>query len=364
MFRSLFAPWLLAAVCISLAILGGSSPCFAQELSATDAESLIRSAFAKTKTAKTLAEYTAIASALERSQQADLQPAIVEYVNQLLSWTHNRIGELHADDAALKLKAGDAAAAEQADKTALEEFETAIALNPNAWKAIHNRGVSLGLQGKLEEAIADFTRAVELKPDYSNAWFNRGEIHFEQGQYDRAEDDYAAALRLKADDAEILVRRGSARFQLKKFGEALADFNRAVQLSPNNASAIAHRADAYRALGQWSSAAADFRRATSLDPTNSRAMQGAAWLMATCPEARYRDPKLALAAAERAIELLGEDDWRYLDTLAAAQASGGQFGQAVATATKAESLAPEREAASLQQRRELYEAKRPYLESP
>ncbi len=84
--------------------------------------------------------------------------------------------------------------------------------------------------------------------------------------------------------------------------------------------------------------------------------------MATCPDKRFRKADLAIRAARKAIELDGESP-RYLDTLAAAQASAGKFELARATLRKALERAPADSATALKQRLALYESQRPYREA-
>ena len=94
-----------------------------------------------------------------------------------------------------------------------------------------------------------------------------------------------------------------------------------MELDPRNPERITNRGDAYRSLGQWEQAANDFRQAVNLDNHFGRAFQSVAWLMATCPDEQYRHPDLAVRAAQKAIELDGDEDYIYLDTLAAAFAN-------------------------------------------
>ncbi|MGP0064010.1 MAG: hypothetical protein ACLQGP_10490 [Isosphaeraceae bacterium] len=54
-----------------------------------------------------------------------------------------------------------------------------------------------------------------------------------------------------------------------------------------------------------------------------------AWILATCPDARIRDGKLAVAAATRAAELTNWKDWTVFPSLAAAYAEAGDFANAV-----------------------------------
>ena len=53
--------------------------------------------------------------------------------------------------------------------------------------------------------------------------------------------------------------------------------------------------------------------------------------MATCPDEKFRDSNLAIESAQKAIQIDGQKDFRYLDTLAAAFAAAGRFDEAVQT---------------------------------
>lgn len=355
------AGWGRAVVvaCLFLGISG--APVRAADADAT--KELIRQAYAKTKEAKTLEELTEIVSLCAQAQGAELSPALREYVAQLKAWAHNRRGEVHTEEAAALTKSGQRGRAAKVDRQALAEFETSVKLNPNYWKAHHNRGVSYALGGKTDDAISDFTRAIELQPTYGNSWFNRGEIYYDRGQYREALRDYDEAIRLKPDDHEAYLRRGHARFQLQQRAEALADYNRAVELAPEDADALAVRGDAYRSLGQWSRADADYRRAVELDATSAHAYQSAAWLLATCPEVSFRNDELAVQYAEKALELIGRQDYQYLDTLAAAYANAGNFEKAKQQLQAAIKIAPAPQAAALQARLSLYEKSNPYREA-
>jgi tetratricopeptide (TPR) repeat protein len=325
-----------------------------------DAKGLLRSAYAKTKDAKTLQDYTQILQWCEQARQGDLSPELAAYAKELTAWAYNRRGETLAEQAVLLNNAGKRAEGTRADAGALADFEKAIELNPKYWKALHNRGVSYAVAGKADAALADFSRAIELKPNYPNTWFNRGGIYYEQGKFTEAAADYGEAVRLKPDDREAIVHRGHAYFRLKRYSAALADYTRAVELAPDNAELLANRGDAHASLGQWSEAAADFRRAVTLDAASAHSLQSAAWLMATCPDARYRNAELALQTAEKAVQVGGRKEFQYLDTLAAAHANAGQFEKAQEAVAEALKVAPPSQRQALEGRQELYQKKQPY----
>jgi tetratricopeptide (TPR) repeat protein len=309
---------------------------------------LFREAHAMSATAQDEAAFGTIIKTCRSGMQAGVSPSDAVYGRKLMAWAFNKRGELRAD-------AGDA-------ERAMEDFQAAARLDDRHWRAVHNRGVSYALQGKYREAIADFDRAVELNPKYANAWFNRGEAHYEQGDYQAAVRDYTAALRLSPNDAAAHNSRGHALYRLRRYRDAVREYDRAVAIDPKSAAARINRADAHADLGAYAEAARDYRAAIELEPESGRAYLGAAWLMATCPEAAYRNADLAVKAATKAIELDGDRDYRYLETLAAAQASAGEFDAAARTQVQAAALAPKNVAREQQERVALYERSTVYVE--
>lgn len=337
-----------------------------QRLSAQDAASgadvktLVNQAYEASKGAKSVDDNTKVIGLCDQVIAAKPSAANVDYAQKLSSWALNRRGELRIERADQLNANGETEAAAKADDEALADFEESIARDSTRWKALHNRGVSYASRKRYLEAISDFGSVIERKPDFSNAWFNRGEVRYALGEFPKAIADYNAAVRLDPNDVGAYTSRGHAYFQLRRFREAVEDYSQAIALNPGSGAARANRADAYQSLGMWPAAAEEYRRAIQLDDTLGRAYQSAAWLMATCPDARFRNSDLALQAAAKAIELDGDGDFRYVDTLAAAQANAGQFDKAQASLSKALESAPPNESQPLQDRLALYKDATPY----
>jgi tetratricopeptide (TPR) repeat protein len=325
-----------------------------------NSKALLTDAYEKTKTAETIDEFASIAEMCERALAAKLPEPNAAYAHQLAAWAYNRRGERFAEEAAALIQNGEDRKANELDAMALADFEESLKHDAKKWKALHNRGVSLGLHGKYAEALADFDQVVELKPDFASAWFNRAEVRSVLGRYGDAIDDYAQGLELIPGDGGMLIGRGSALFRLQKYDESLADFEAALAADAANPVALAGRGDAHAALGHFEQAAEDYRQAVEKNENLGRAYRGAAWLMATCPDDKYRNEELALDSAKRAIQLDGDGDWLYLDVLAAAQANAGKFAEARETLQKAIQIAPDPCAAVLRQRLGLYGSGQPY----
>lgn len=142
--------------------------------------------------------------------------------------------------------------------------------------------------------------------------------------------------------------------------QATGYFDERLKSDPSNPLWLRRRAFSWKAKNQWEKAIADFDAALRLSPLDHLAMNGKAFLFATCPESRFRDGKQALTLARRACERTGWKEAGPLDTLAAAYAEIGDFPQAVAAEQKALALLSGPDARPLERRLALYQRGQPY----
>jgi serine/threonine-protein kinase len=87
-------------------------------------------------------------------------------------------------------------------------------------------------------------------------------------------------------------------------------------------------------------AIADHIEALRRNPRQPAACNAFAWLWATCPDPQLRNGRMGVELATRACELSAWEDWSCLLTLAAAQATLGDFDAAVRRARDALARAP------------------------
>ena len=135
------------------------------------------------------------------------------------------------------------------------------------------------------------------------------------------------------DDAKA----GEAAFQGGNDDAAIRLLTKAIEsgeLSRENLSDVYYnRGLAWGKKGDFDKAIADYTKAIKIEPKDPTAYNRLAWLMATCPDGRYRDGKRAVELAEKAVAL--RDDANFLDTLAAAYAEAGRFQEAIKAQEKA-----------------------------
>jgi tetratricopeptide (TPR) repeat protein len=216
-----------------------------------------------------------------------------------------------------------------------EQFCRALQIDPAYLPARNGLGQALWRQGRLDEAEQCFRAVLEADPNSAEAQNNLGAVLLRRGQAAEALPHLAAAARLQPRSAAVQNGLGSAQRRCNQWEEAVASYRRAVDLEPRTVIYHANLAYALQELGQDAQAEAEYRAARTLDPDWPRAAGRAAWILATHPAARRRDPAEAVYLADLCCRATQYREPLLLDTLAAAYTEAGQFEQAIATGQKA-----------------------------
>ena len=213
---------------------------------------------------------------------------------------------------------------------ALAIWRKALALDPNDARIQNGLGLSLYIQGDVQESFEHLRRAIRINPQFVESRFNLGKFLLQQG--------HAA--------------------------EALPELQQTLLLKPKFASGEEALATAFQSLGNSTEALIHWRKALALEPGSISALSGAAWLLATAQDASDRNGAEAVTLAESANEISSGKNPEVLDTLAAAYAESGDFVKAREFANRALDLAVSENdkalTAAIRGRIQLYDADKPF----
>ena len=237
-----------------------------------------------------------------------------------------------------------------------------IAKDPQSAKAWTARAWANYELNEFDDAIADANKAIKLCPESYLPWHVRGASYWHTGQPKKAEPDLTEAIRL-ADSVKLFLEktyrfRGGLRCNDKRAEEAIKDLNQCVKIDPEDSWGYVFRGNAYCLQKKYGKALKDYEKAISLDKDDPYPLSTLAWLLATCPEAKFRNGRRAVQLGERANDL---SDDEYLADLAAAYAEVGDFKNAVKTQKRAIKKCQEpEEKPKLEKRLKLFESERPH----
>ncbi|MGB3512029.1 MAG: SUMF1/EgtB/PvdO family nonheme iron enzyme [Microcoleaceae cyanobacterium] len=109
----------------------------------------------------------------------------------------------------------------EAYQAGIDDFNTAIFLNPEFIDAYYHRANAYAELEKYQEAISDYNKVLELQPNYAGAYHNRGKIYQELGEEQKANNDYEQAQNIQADSEQ-------------KSQQANNDYEQAQNLKPDS----------------------------------------------------------------------------------------------------------------------------------
>jgi tetratricopeptide (TPR) repeat protein len=250
---------------------------------------------------------------------------------------------------------------------AIDDYQKAIQVDPEFAPAHCGLADMLAAQDQLDEAVAEYRRTVDLAPAYVAAHYNLAVILARQNKLEDAAAHFRKVIELVPDSANAHGNLANVLVAQGKLDEAVAEYRLTLGWEPNSAQAHYKLALALQAQHKFGPAISELQRALELDPRHLPAHLSLAWLLATCPENTLRNGGRAVALAEQAMAMAGTTvSPQLLDTLAAAYAEAGRFGEAAETVKLALELPAARNnealTKALQMRLKLYEKNVPYHE--
>jgi tetratricopeptide (TPR) repeat protein len=149
--------------------------------------------------------------------------------------------------------------------TAAEGFGAAHALNTKDAGSIYWRGRSYEEQDKHDLAVVDYDRVLEIDPEYAEAYYQRSFILYRGGDADAGITDLNKAIELAPDSAVAYYYRGLMHYYEQANDLALNDYDTALQKDPGYARAFSARGDVFQAQGMLERAMLDYDESVRLD---------------------------------------------------------------------------------------------------
>ena len=144
-----------------------------------------------------------------------------------------------------------------------------------------------------------------------------------------ASAEFARYLEVAPDDHQTRQHRAWGLLYLGEIDRSLLEWNELIRRAPGDTEPLVYRAMLHADAGRYHEAVEDLRMGLRHSPSSAAGLNSLAWLLATCPSARFRNGPEAVRLATQACDQTEWNDENYLGTLAAAYAECGQFAEAV-----------------------------------
>jgi len=145
-------------------------------------------------------------------------------------------------------------------------YSDVISKYPEAELAYTNRGAIKKENRQYTKALADFNKAIQLGKNDFKAFANRGAVYSDLGHYEKAVIDYKKATSLNAGNPDLLASYGFAQLQTGDFNGAIKTLNESLAIQCLNPEAYTIKGTAKFNLGDFKGAIADYEIASTQDP--------------------------------------------------------------------------------------------------
>jgi len=253
-------------------------------------------------------------------------------------------------------------------KDAEASFREAIRLNSKYAEAYNNLGIALMDQRRVDDAIEAYRKATQLKRHYTEAHINLGHALMAKRLTNEAIAEFETAISINKHDPVAHNNYGDALMRNGQLDEAIIEFQRAIELKKDHVSPHNNLGNAWVAKGRLDDAIAEYRKAIDLDgdapdpycnlgiiltrkgrykaaidvysdamkriPNNAKIRNAVAWLLATCPDKKFRDPARAVELAQLAVNG-SRNNGDYWSTLGTAMYRNGDWKGAIQSLSEA-----------------------------
>lgn len=173
-------------------------------------------------------------------------------VNQHIAFAYNFRGLGHAEKGRYR--------------QAIEDYSTALKINPKYGEALNNRANAYAATGRYALSLADFAKLIAINPEYADAYYNRGVLRLSVRDFDGAVDEFTKAIKINPGMADAYNNRGVALRLMGQYEKAFEDFNRVLSLNHKSAEAYWNRGIIFYLHKQNVPAIANFTEALSIKP--------------------------------------------------------------------------------------------------
>lgn len=150
----------------------------------------------------------------------------------------------------------------------------ALEINPDqplVWHTWATIGLGYFEKRQMDQAIESFNEALRLEPNAVESWFNMGVAYAEKGDTEGALRCYLRALFLSPENSKVRCNLGAVYFQNSQFSHAEQCFRKAIEINPDYARAWDNLGATLSARGDLVEAEAACRKAIEIKPDYAEA---------------------------------------------------------------------------------------------
>lgn len=208
----------------------------------------------------------------------------------------------------------------------IEYFNDLLRISPNNYLAYLNRGIAYFTLFEDDKALADFIKCTKLEPYNPQAFFQLGYLKSSQGILEEAKDYYTKSIEVDPNYLRAYGAVAIIKAMLGQVDDAIKDMNKAISIDPEYPLLYIIRAQISELKCNCLEAINNYRKAMVFNPEAFNSNLEIAWILATCPDEKYRNLDMAQTLLMKAKD---RKDDKVKKVMAAIHAGLGDFQKAI-----------------------------------
>jgi len=156
---------------------------------------------------------------------------------------------------------------------AINEYNTAIAVDPYYADAYYKRSIAFSKVGRFDEAKNDQNKAIAINPNIGYILDYRAQLYLIEEDYNNAIVDLLAAVSINPDEEDYRFRLGNAQINQGDYQDAVNTFSGIIDKDQTDTLAYILRAVANIHLEEHQKALTDLNRVLNIHPENELALE-------------------------------------------------------------------------------------------
>nr|MDA3832385.1 tetratricopeptide repeat protein [Spirochaetales bacterium] len=186
---------------------------------------------------------------------------------------------------------------------AIEEFKTALMLDPLNVNVHNSLGVCYGVLGAFENALEHFEQVIQIDPKEIMALYNAGIVNTLINNKDNALKLLLKAERVGEDIFEVALEAGKLYLEKEELSKARPLLEKAVKLMPESGTAFRSLGECYEAVQTRDKAVYAYKKAIRLNPNDAYSLSALGHLF----DLQGENPEITTIFCQQSIDIAPEN---------------------------------------------------------
>jgi len=186
---------------------------------------------------------------------------------------------------------------------AIEEFKTALMLDPLNVNVHNSLGVCYGALGAFEKALEHFEQAIQIDPGEIMALHNAGIVNILTNNKDKALQLLLKAESMGEDIFEVAFQAGKLYLKKGEFGKARQLLEKAVKLRPKSGTAFRYLGECYAAVQMTDEAVSAYKKSIKLNPNDAYSLSALGHLF----DLQEENPEITTIFCQQSVDIAPEN---------------------------------------------------------